>query len=140
MNAPGQLFAAGQFALFVHVPVKANAIGYVLSKSTHGTSQFGFHAVRRHTYKTWCPFSGCASSVKSAAFCVVPQCELDRTAVHAGAQAVGSIEPVEPGDASVELALDRAGAARVGVALVQKHGIAGAAAVGHLVAKGRSAC
>lgn len=49
---------------------------------------------------------------------VVPQRELDRTAVHAGAQAVGTVEPVEPGDASVELALDRAGAARVGMALV----------------------
>ncbi len=49
---------------------------------------------------------------------VVPQSKLDRTAVHARAQAVGTAEPVEPGDASVELALDRAGAARVGVALV----------------------
>lgn len=63
---------------------------------------------------------------------VVPQGELNCTTVDTGAQAVGTGKAVKPGDSTEDLTRDGARAPRVGVALVQEHGIARAAAVGHL--------
>ncbi len=52
---------------------------------------------------------------------VVPQSELDCTAVHTRAQTVGTREPVQPSNTTKELALDGAGTLRVRVALVQEN-------------------
>jgi hypothetical protein len=64
---------------------------------------------------------------------VVPQRELDGTAVDAGAQAVRAGEPLEPGDAAEQLALDGGRALGIAVRLVQEDRGARFAVVGHLL-------
>ena len=63
---------------------------------------------------------------------VVPEGELDCTAVDTGAEAVGTCKAVEPGDTSKELAIDGGRALRVGVGLVKEDGATRATTVGHL--------
>lgn len=63
---------------------------------------------------------------------VVPQGELDCSAVHARILAVGPVEASEPGNAAQELTLDGGRALRSTVGLVKEDGAAGATVVAHL--------
>jgi hypothetical protein len=64
--------------------------------------------------------------------CIVPQRELDSTAVDAGTQAVRAGEPLEPGDAAEQLTLDGGRTLGIAVRLVQEDRVTRFAVVGHL--------
>ncbi len=63
---------------------------------------------------------------------VVPQGELDCSAVHTRVEAVGPVEASEPGDAAQQLTTDGGRALWVTVGLVKEDGAAGTTVVGHL--------
>lgn len=63
---------------------------------------------------------------------IIAQGELDGGAVHAAVLAVGTIKPLEPGDATEELTLDSGWALGVAIGLVEEDGVARRALVGHL--------
>lgn len=64
---------------------------------------------------------------------IVPQSELDDTAVDARAQAVSTGEPVEPGDTAEELSIDSSWTLRVAIGFIKEDWAPRATLVGHLV-------
>lgn len=63
---------------------------------------------------------------------VVPQGELDSTAINTRVLAVGTSEAGEPGNSSKKLTVDGSRALRGTVSLVEEDGATGATSVGHL--------
>ena len=63
---------------------------------------------------------------------VVPQSELDCSAVHSRVKAVGTGEALEPGDTTEKLTLNGGRTLRVTVGLVEENGTTRTASVGHL--------